>query len=228
MVASDWVAEAKEKKGKFLRFFFSNPATAPARAAGVLETLPIYDEDLGHYNDNQHPGPTEIKKFRNMIITNFSSALDGLLVNFLPSITNAEISDLYGDDVGGDDILKSSATTSTIKIRSLGMTSGSEAQETGIAHQQYIRGLEQKVITTPDVYVADANKELQDIDDKTLTVYNTSLKKYYNDYKYPLEKSKEMALHDKDVYKRILLDQYNRIYKRDMFEEASKKIYKSK
>ena len=218
-----WANQDKTKKGKFIKYFFTHADFLPTdRATGDKAYDNVGGEDLGTYLNNNYILKADMIAFRDLLLLYFPRYLDSMSLSIRNSVGDVEIAEFWGDTL--------TPTTATVGVKNYvrgGLASTGSELDTGIAHEQFKRTLKENAIRTPDTYVKDANTALTQIDSDILVVYQKSFDKYVNEYKYPIEKAKEMAISDMKEYKKLLLKQYNSVYDNKYYEEAGKKIFKS-
>lgn len=227
MVGQAWdhASNTTEKRGKLIRYMLSHVGYNPTKS-DPLDASAIEGEDMGNYTGDNHPSRTDINTFIQRVKMYYREYLDNLAgTTFLSTITDSQIGVLYGDDVG--DPIKGSAGASFVSSVGSGAKIGSIKNTTGIDHAEFKRKLMKTAISSPDRYIDEYNKALDKIDEEILEVYKTSLNKYVGQYSYPIEKAEEMARKDMEGYKQMLLRQFELVYKKHDYDEASKKIFKS-
>jgi len=230
-MASDWAAHSASERGALIKYYLDGN-TAPAAKTAELATAAILLQGYqvgGNYNVNHHPTAAEVLALKIKIIQLYPYILDGLFQKVSPSITNESLASLVTDSalaLATNAGLLGAAQQLRLEAGA-GFSVGTEDQETGLAYKANVRDLEEKAIKNPDQYVTDSNTDLKKIDEQALAVFKLSYAKYYSEYKLPSKEAKEKAISDMNVYKKLLIDQHNILYKNRDYETASKKIFKS-
>lgn len=227
-MAQNWNVVSKTLRGKYIRYCLESPDPN----ADVDITAGADRTGAGFWNmaANQRPSRANIVDFKQAILRTDRDKMDAFGLNFKkePYMTDEMIGTFAGDAPAltayGNQAFYQKYGSSGGGVTTI---SGTDEQETGVEYEKYIRGIKEKAITTPDVYITDASAELAEIETQSLNVYKLSFAKYYNTYKMTKEDAHKKAMHDKDVYFKMLKQQYDLIYTNKIYEEASKKIFKS-
>jgi len=225
--AANWANETNEHRGSLIRYYWVDPAgRPPANAAAALDARALGGEDRGWYNINHHPLTANINAFKLLVLRNYREYIDGLSMNFKTSITDEDIGILYGTNVdptaGAMDELSFINRTGGVRPT----MESDDAHASGLAHENYVRTLEELAVTNPDQYVKRSNDDLKSIETTVLQTYRGSFQKYYTDYKMTKEDAHKYAMKDKDEHQNLLIRQHNLIYKQSLLESAGKKILK--
>lgn len=230
-MAQDWAHETHPYalRGKLIRRLWLQPLLSPAHGA-PWNTALIFGENLGYYTNANWPTSTQIVTFKQNIALGMASYIDSIGLSLRSDISDDTVGRLFGDRPDGAEWAGSNSTRALAFVETTGVPSaaGGASQETGDALARKKRELSSKAISNPDAYVDEYNKELADIETKSLVVYNESLKKYFSTYNYPEKEAKRMAYNDKEAYKEMLKRQFDLLYKADEYKLAGSKIYKSK
>lgn len=220
-MATTWVLANKEHKGHLIRFFFNSTSLMRTGYGSAADYTNLGGKNGGSYLNNEYPLKADMDEFKKIVIRNFSEYLDSLSLGFKSTITDTQISNLYGDTI--IPTLDTVGFTSYVESRASG---GGAEQETGVSQKKYIQKMNENAITNPDQYVKDYNIEKNRIEEESLKVYNTSYDLYYGKYLYPSEEAKKMAKADKDRYVKMLEDQMHIVWKQPTFNQAANRIYR--
>lgn len=218
-MVQNWTAVSERERGRYIRWVLGDIAgRAPANQNANDRT------GIGYWNmaANEHPSAAQFRVFKNLLLVSYREYLDNLFSSFKGTVTDLAIGQLAGDNPA----LTAPNAGAFLEVAGTAAYAGA-AQETGDAHREFIRTLNEKAIRTPDDYVKEANAALTQIDNDSRTVYDTSMKVYFDKYKYPREIAHKMAMEDKKKYANMLTQQHEMVYKASNYEKASGKIYKN-
>ena len=220
-MAENWNTKSNGDRGRWIRWVMNDLARVADNNNAIDWSVAAGDRPA-FWNMADHPSRTQVNGFKNMLMVSYREYLDSLYSKFKPTVSDEAIGALGGTNIN----LQAGTAAGFFEIQGTGQVAP-DSQETGDAHKQFIRSLNESAIKTPDAYVTKSNEALDKIDSDSMTVYTTSMNKYYKEYKYPFEEAKRMALADKKKYADILKEQHKLIYKHENYEKAAGKIYKN-
>jgi hypothetical protein len=222
-MAEAWEEHSNAQRGAFIRSFWNKPNTI-TKSLVSKNFISATADPKGSLGVDYSTYPTEkpMDRFKAKVFTSFREYLDGVGFNFAANISNEQIGILAGPNPDLTDI------NAQEFVRRAGIIGGgagfNPSRETGVEQEEFTRGMTQSAILTPDDYIKQANNDLKRIDDQSLIVFNASLDKYYNEYKYPFEEAKKKALEDQKVYRSLLMKGHREMFKAELFNKADKKL----
>lgn len=171
------------------------------------------------------PSRTNVLNFKRTLQTNYREYLDNLFGNFKSDVSLEAIGALAGSNIN----LQAGTVSGFIAAAGgrVAAAIGGFAQASGEAKKAKMRSLKEMAILNPDQYVKQANDDKKDIEEKAVKAFTESFKLYYEKYEYPEEEAKRLAIEDMKKYKQMLLERHKQLFDVGLYEEASKKIYKT-
>ncbi len=226
-----WANQTAQHRGRLLRYWFPNPDRAPL--ANDLEALSFNTGEYaivggntyfgGSLDAGQYPNRERFKNFRDYVFLGFKNFVNNLGNDIAASITDEQLGNLGGTNVGHFGEIGYMGLNT---VFSRGFSKPDELI-TGVAKEEKIRELKRNAILNPDTYITERDADLKAIDDKSLVVFNESLKKYRDEYKYPDAEAVNMANEDRKVYSNLLKKQHNLIFKTKYDATATKHYVKT-
>jgi hypothetical protein len=220
-----------EQRGRILRLLLNNPSLSSDDGGGGLNfnTTPWSDNGGGAFfgtnikNDaGSIPTIGALNALNSRLVREYSFLLDGLTGKIGGYTTDLTIGNTFPT---AD--LKSADGENVIKTRQnygFGSNIDRDKIEVGLGKIEKSRQIKTSAIQKPDDYIKEVNADLKSIDDQAFIVYQNSFFKYHNQYQYPSDQAKNLAMSDMNTYKDILLQQHKAIYQKEDFTTASSKI----
>lgn len=224
---TDWAGHSAEEKGRFIRYGLANINIMPNNNNAWNASAVAGIDGIMMLNMTEKPSRDELIAFRTKVRESFREYMDGLLLNFKMAISNEAIQRLAGTALALNNGSASAFLESEGVLLAGRMDATDYGHQSGEARANKVRELKEKAILNPDEYVKDANRDKATIDNKALAVYKESLDLYYRQYQYPMEEAKKLAIDDMRKYKEMLTERHKKLFDASLYEQASKKIYKT-
>lgn len=195
-----------EQKGDVIRYMINNPAQA-RQANETVDFTNILTK--ANVNVRDIPAQGVLNAFKNTLAQR--GFVDGLFQN-VAGIGDTQLSlSLAGAGAAGTQLSGQLLQAET-------------SRDLGLAQQQLNRQKVESAILAPSDYIKNKNRDLDRIDQQSLTVFNQSFSKYLNDYRFPRDKAKDKAMSDARIYKQILMKQHNIQFPAELLKQAKSRI----